>query len=302
MTAFRRAVSPRTRALPRVRLAVTMVACLLLAAACGSKVETGGTSGNALEEAKKAKSVEVGFANERPYAYDDNGKLVGQAPAISGYIFEQLGGIQLKQRLFDFGSLIPALNSGRVDVVTAGMFITPERCKQALFGNPEYIAKTALLVKKGNPKGMSNLDAVAKDKGVKLAVMNGAAEGDEAKAAGIPESQIQIVADQQGGLDAVKSGRADAFALTSISLRALVKADSSVELTEPFIPVVNGKEQFGVGAAVFNKGDVELRDAYNAELKKLIESGKWLELVEPYGFTKAEMPAADSTADEYCKG
>jgi polar amino acid transport system substrate-binding protein len=100
----------------------------------------------------------------------------------------------------------------------------------------------------------------------------------------------------------VKSGRADAFALTSISLRALAKEDSSVEVAEAFIPVVDGKEQIGAGAAVFRKDDTQLRDAFNAELKKLLASDKWLELVEPYGFTEAEKPDPSLTAEKLCQG
>lgn len=303
MTRNVRARSARPHRARRFGATAAVAAALVVAAACGTtQAGSGAPKGDALKEAKDSKSVNVGFANERPYAYKDGDELVGEAPAISGYIFDKIGGIKLEPRLFDFGSLIPALNSGRVDVVTAGMFITPERCQQALFGNPEYIATTALLVKKGNPEGLSDFESVAKKKSAKLAVMNGAVEVEQAKGAGVPESQLQVVADQQGGLDAVKSGRADAFALTSISLRALVKADSSVELAEPFIPVVDGKEQVGAGAAVFRKGDEELRDAYNAELKKLIESGKWLDLVKQYGFTEAEMPKPDATAEEFCKG
>lgn len=291
---------PRRR---RVALVTAMAGSLIALSACGTA--DGGAEGDtssALEKLKEEGEVNVGFANERPYAYRDGDELVGEAPAISGYIFDQLGGIEMKPRLFEFGSLIQALSANRVDIVTAGMFITPERCEQAAFGNPEYVATTALLVEKGNPAGLTDYASVADNGDVTLAVMNGAVEVEQAKANGIPEGRLQIVADQQSGLDAVKSGRADAFALTSISLRALAKADSKVEVAEAFVPVVDGKEQLGVGAAVFRKGDDELREAYNAELKKLIESGKWLELVEPYGFTESEMPDLEMTAEDFCKG
>jgi polar amino acid transport system substrate-binding protein len=288
----------------RVRTAGGMVAALFLAAACsttdGGSGQTAGAD-STLDRVKDSGEVKVGFANERPYAYRDKGELVGEAPAVHSYIFEQIGGIELEPNLFDFGSLIQALNSRRVDVVTAGMFITPERCEQAAFSNPEYVATTALLVPAGNPKNLSDYASVAAG-GATLAVMNGAVEVDQAKSNGIPQNQLQVVADQQSGLDAVKSGRADGFALTSISLRALAASDSSVEVAEAFIPVVDGEEQIGAGAAVFRKEDTELRDAFNEELRKLLDSDKWLELVEPYGFTEAEKPDPDLTAEQLCQG
>lgn len=287
----------------RTLLAAVLVLSFTALTGCGQGAQ--GTSTNAastLDRLKESKQVSVGFANERPYAYLDGDKLVGQAPALSRYIFDQIGGIQLEPRLFEFGSLIQALNSNRADVVTAGMFITPARCKQADFGNPEYVATTALLVKKGNPLGLSDYASVAKNGQATLAVLNGAVESGQAKANGVPADRLQVVADQQSGLDAVKSGRAQAFAATAPALRTAVATDPSLEVLEGFVPVVDGKKQFGVGAAVFRKGDNALRQAYNAELKKLIESGKWLELLAPYGFTKAEMPDPSMTADQYCQG
>ena len=281
-----------------------MVVALGALAACsstepGTGAATGGDS--TLDRVKADGVVQVGFANERPYAFREDGELVGQAPAVHGYIFDQIGGIELEPNLFEFGSLIQSLNSERVDVVTAGMFITPERCEQAAFSNPVYVATTALLVSAGNPKGLTDYASVA-DSGAVLAVMNGAVEVEQARANGIPDDRLQIVPDQQGGLDAVKSGRADAFALTAISLRALAENDAGVEVAEAFIPVVDGEEVLGAGAAVFRQGDDELREAFNAELAELIESDKWLELVEPYGFTEAERPDPDLTAEDLCQG
>jgi polar amino acid transport system substrate-binding protein len=295
----------RIAAKPRFRLAIVgVLAAAALASGC-SKTETGSGApsggGSTLDNVQEEGSINVGFANERPYAYREGDELLGEAPAIHSYIFDKIGGVELEPNLFEFGSLIQALNAGRVDVVSAGMFITPERCAEAAFSNPEYVASTALMTEKGNPEALSDYDSIVSS-GVTLAVLNGAVEAADAKGSGVSDDQIQIVADQQSGLDAVKSGRADAFALTGISLRALAETDPSVEVQEGFIPVVDGEEVIGAGAAVFRQEDDELREAFNAELAKLIESGEWLELVEPYGFTEAEMPDPSLTAEELCKG
>lgn len=285
-----------------VAAAVLFTASVLLAA-CTSTSDTGSSgSGSKLDSVKEDGTITVGFANEQPYGFQEGGDLVGEAPAVQGEVFSRVGEVEIDGRQFDFGSLIPALNAGEVDVVTAGMFITAERCKQAAFSNPVYVANTALLVKKGNPKSLSDFKSVA-NKGAKLAVMNGAVEVKQSRAAGVKKGQQQIVADQQGGLDAVKSGRVDAFALTDISLNWLAKDDDSIAVTESFTPVVDGEEQVGAGAAVFREEDSELREAFNSELKALLEEdGAWLELVEEYGFTEDNKPDPDMTADQFCKG
>lgn len=279
-----------------------VLAVAMLTACSSTEPGTGAAKGGTLQKVKDDKKINVGFANERPYAYRDGGKLLGEAPAIHGYVFNQIGGVKLKPNLFEFGSLIQALNANRVDVVSAGMFITPERCKEADFSNPEYVATTALLTKKGNPNGLSDYKSVMKS-GDKLAVMTGAVELDQSQGVGVPKKQLQIVPDQQSGLDAVKSGRADAFALTAISLRALAKSDSAVQVQKAFVPVIDGKEQIGAGAAVFRKGDDKLREAFNAQLKNLLaDDGKWLSLVKQYGFTEAEKPDPSLTAEKLCQG
>jgi polar amino acid transport system substrate-binding protein len=38
--------------------------------------------------------------------------------------------------LTEWGSLIPGLNAGRFDIITAGMYITPKRCKNVAFTDP----------------------------------------------------------------------------------------------------------------------------------------------------------------------
>lgn len=276
----------------------------LLAACQQTDPETGAATGtgSTLQKIKDAGKVTVGFANEEPYAYRDGGQLKGEAPAIHGEIFKRIGDIQLEGKLFEFGSLIPALNAGRVDVVTAGMFITPERCQQASFSNPEYVVPTAFLVKSGNPENLTDYQSVI-DSGAELAVLNGAVEVDQAKGAGVPEGQLLIVNSQQAGLNAVKSGRAAALSLTSISVNSLAEDSSGVEVAEAFTPVVDGKEQIGAGAAVFRQDDTDLLDEFNKHLKDILsEEGTWLSLVEPYGFTETEKPPADLTAERLCQG
>src|SRR5699024_10401260 len=121
---------------------------------------------------------------------------------------------------------------------------------QAAFSYPELVYKTALLVPKGNPKDLHNLKDV-KEASANLVTEGGAIEAGYAKKLGI---KSQTVGSPQDGLRAVESGQADAFALTAISLRKMVKqqnAGDKVEVTDAFTAVVDGKLQIGAGAAVF---------------------------------------------------
>lgn len=298
-----------TKLRPRLLRAagVAAAAATLVLASCTTTAEPGGggSEGGAstLDKVKEAGTINVAFAAEEPYGFLDGDELVGEAPALHTEIFDRIGGIELEGKQFEFNSLIQALKAGNVDAVSAGMFVTPERCKEGAFSNPEYVAKTALMVKKGNPLNLTDFASVADNDEARIAVMRGAVEADQAEELGIPGGRTEEVADQASGIDALNSGRADAFALTDISLNWAAKDRDDVEVTESFTPVIDGEEQLGVGAAVFRKGDDELREAFNQELKALLEEdGAWLSLVEEYGFTEENKPDPSMTAEQFCEG
>ncbi|WP_339153088.1 ectoine/hydroxyectoine ABC transporter substrate-binding protein EhuB [Streptomyces sp. F41] len=273
-----------------------------LLTAC-SKTDAGAATGaGALDKLREQGFVRVAYANEAPYGYMEGKELKGEAPTLHREIFKALGVDELKPTLSEWDGLIPGLQAGKYDVVSAGMAITPERCGNAIFSEPEFISPTALMVRKGNPKNITDL-ASAKEAGITVGVMSGAVEGGYAKGAGIPEGKIKTLQKPQDGADAVKGGRVDAFLLTGISLRWLAKTNPGTEVTEPFVPQIDGKAQFSPGGAVFRKGNEDLRDSFNRELKKIVsDSSRYVQLLEPYGFGKSEIPPEDLKTADLCKG
>ncbi|TYK47752.1 ectoine/hydroxyectoine ABC transporter substrate-binding protein EhuB [Actinomadura decatromicini] len=289
-----------------LRTAVLLSAAVPLAAAGCSTTdpEEEKKGGGTLQKAKDAGSITVGFANEAPYGYTDkSGKLTGEAPELARVIFKQLGIDDVKGVQVDFGGLIAGLNARRFDTIAAGMFITPERCASAAFANPEYVAKSAFMVKQGNPKGLKNAADPAKT-GARVGVMTGAVEAGYAEKSGVKKGNIKTFADQPSAFEGLKAGRIDCIWLTRISLADLLSKHEGqgFEVTEPFVPVVDGKEQFGAGAFAFRKADADLLNAWNGELDKLKQQNKLLPILQPFGFTQAEMPAAGDTAAKFCQG
>lgn len=158
-----------------------------LLSAC-SKTDAGSADGaGALEALRKQGFVRVAYANEAPYGYMEGKQLKGEAPTLHREIFKALGVDELKPTLSEWDGLIPGLQAGKYDVVSAGMAITPERCANAIFSEPEFISPTALMVKKGNPKKVTDL-ASAKAAGIVVGVMSGAVEGSYAEGAASPRT------------------------------------------------------------------------------------------------------------------
>jgi polar amino acid transport system substrate-binding protein len=296
----------RREMLTRVGVIGAMASMGPVLAACGGVTESGSAAkGGTLEAAKKSGTIRVGFANEAPYDFaDPSGKLTGEAPEVARAILKELGIPNLEGVLTTFDSLIPGLKAKRFDIVAAGMFITPERCAEVLFSNPDYAAPSALAVPKGNPKNLQNYDDVAKS-GASLGVLSGAVEAGYATDAGVDKSKLKTFPDQVSMIEGLKANRVDAFALTSISIRQALKTSGGgkVEMATPFFPVVGGKKQIGAGGYGFRKGDEAFRDAFNAKLTELQQRDGVLPIVEKFGFGKPEVDAAkDLTADGLCKG
>jgi polar amino acid transport system substrate-binding protein len=260
--------------------------------------------GGTLENARKAGTIKVGIAGEAPYGFtDSSGKVTGESVEVARAVLKGMGINDVAATQVGFDSLIPGLNAKQFDMVTAGMFINPTRCGNAAFSDPDYTAPTAFLVPAGNPKGITSFDD-AKAKGIKLAVLSGAVEQGYATDSGVPAAQVQALGTQNDLLQAVAAGRVDAAALTNISLNDVKakNAGAAVEVTTGFFPTINGKQTVSAGAFVFRKGEDALVAAFNAELKKLHDSGEWLKIAQPFGFSKDNVPGADVTTQRLCSG
>jgi len=272
-------------------------------AGCGGSTSTSGES--LLDQARKAGYIRVGFANEAPYGYaDSSGKLTGEAPTVAGAIMKKLGVPSLQGVLTEFGALIPGLTANRFDIIAAGMFITPQRCNAILFSNPDYIAAEALAVKAGNPHHLTDYKSLAANPHVVVGAESGAVEGPWMEQSGVPSSKIQHFPDGPTGIQALASGRVDAFALTAISLEYLIKTGGyrNLEVTSPFVPVIGGQKKLTAGGYGFRKSEASLVTQFNKQLAAMQQSGELLKLVEPFGFTGVTVTGAyQVTAAQVCK-
>ncbi|MGP3697140.1 ectoine/hydroxyectoine ABC transporter substrate-binding protein EhuB [Rhodobacter sp. NSM] len=251
-----------------------------------------------LDRIKEQGFVRIGFANEAPFGYaTPDGKLTGEAPEVARAVLARMGITEVDGVLTEFGSLIPGLRAGRFDIIAAGMFINPKRCEQIAFSEPSYGIGQAFLVKAGNPQGLTDYASVAANPDVKLAVMAGAAEGDYARTAGVADGQIVTLPDQASLLAAVTAGRADAAALSALSIADMATKAEGVEATKPF-GEVDGASVKGHGAFGFRKEDTALYEAFNTELKAFLGTPEHIALVEPFGFGEDYLP--NLTMEELC--
>jgi len=282
----------------RSRSSLLVVLVAWLAASCGDGAPT-------LEKIQRRGTVRVGYANEAPYGYLDSetGKITGEAPSIARVILENLGVERMEPVVAEFGALIPGLLAGRFDVIAAGMYITPERCSQIRFSDPTYRIGEAFIVARDNPLDLHSFEDIAAVE-AELGVVGGTVEHGYARDVGVPEDRIHLFPSNATALDAVRSGRIDAFAATVLTVNDLLRKadDPAIARAEPFHdPVIDGEEQRGYGAFGFRKADTELVEAFNRELDAFLGTEEHLELVRPFGFGESTLPG-DVRASELCGG
>jgi len=277
---------------------------LALSAAGLSCCIAGQASAETLKQIKDHGYVRIAVANEIPYGYiDPSGNAKGAGPDVAKQVMKQLGVKDIQWVATNFGSLIPGLLANRFDMVAAEMAVLPPRCKQVIFSEPDSSYGEGLLVAKGNPDKLHSYEAFAKN-GKKVAIMAGADQLDMLQALKVPSGQMVTISSNADAISTVSTGRAAAYAATSLTVGQLASKSDKVEAAANFKdPVVNGKTARSWGAFAFSKDSKELRDAFNKQLAKFKKTPAWSKIMTEYGFTAADNKASfEKTTRKLCAG
>lgn len=267
---------------------------------------TGGLASQAsaasLQEIKDRGTVRIAVANEIPYGYMDlSGEAKGVGPETAQHIMEQLGIKEIEWVTTNFGSLIPGLQANRFDMVSAEMAILPQRCKEVLFSEPNSSYGEGLLVAQGNPDNVHTYEDFAKsDK--KVAIMAGADQLEMLQALGVPGERMVTISNNADAISTVSTGRAAAYAATSLTVSELAKKSDKVEAAKEFTdPVIDGVPARSWGGFTFSQDSKDFRDAVNVELAKFKKTDAWGEILAQYGFSEADAKESfNKTTEQLC--
>lgn len=278
----------------RAIFSTILIGLLLLGA--GTTAQAQGT----LDRIKKEGVVRIGFANEAPWSFaQSDGTIAGADYDLATLVFNKLGVANLEGVLTKFGSLIPGLKANRFDLVVAGFYIRPARCEQVAFSEPTVGVGDAIVVKAGNPKKISSYKSVIADPNIKLGGVVGAATAQNAKNAGVPDSQLTMFPDFVSAVSALKAGRVDGALQTAVTAQTTVKNsnDPTIERALPFEQaVINGKPTINYAGFAFRPEDADLVTAFNAELAKVLGSPEHLKVLEKYAISPNEISQGMTTA------
>ncbi|HJE51817.1 MAG TPA: glutamate ABC transporter substrate-binding protein [Tessaracoccus flavescens] len=180
----------------------------------------------------------------------------------------------------------PFIEQGQVDIVVATYTINDKRKEVIDFAGPYYIAGQSFLVPKGNPKGITGVDAVGD---AKICTVTGSTSEKNIK----EHTDNVITVDKYSDcLEPIRTGQADALTTDNVILAGLVSQNGDE------FEVVNGtftEEPYGIG---LKKDDDDFRTFINDTLEAAYEDGRWEKAWKDTAGTVLDTPEAPSV-DRY---
>jgi len=220
-------------------------------------------------------------ATIEPFSFQADGKLTGLDIELSRLIGQRLG---KKIEIIDmsFESLIPALQSGKIDFALSNFNVTEERKKLVNFSMAYVENDISALVRQLPSSGSAaekqdaKLASVADLKDKRIGVLVGSAH-DTYATKNFPEATILQYKSPADVALAVKTGKVDAALFDAEPLREIMRQDGSLGL------LGDSLFDFDVGVG-FNKNNPALRDQFNRFLAEIKQNGvhkdminRWME-------------------------
>ena len=152
-------------------------------------------------------------------------------------------------------ALIPGLAAGSIDVVAAGVSITPERAARVEFTKPYYTAGLSMIVKKSDAKKYPDFKSLAN---AHVAVQIGTTGAEKAKS--IPGAAVQTFNGTNEAFMALQIGHVSAVIHDRPVLAYFMKMQPRAAKSLQLQPVLEDSQQYGFAV---KKGNKELLDALN---------------------------------------
>ena len=239
--------------------ALTVLAMVALLAACGKK--------------ESVKYLVMGTNAEFPPFETRGGEkgadVVGFDVEVAKAIAAKVG-LPLKIEDMKFDSLLPALSGGKVDLVLAGMTITPERAQNVDFSAPYYKATQVVLLLAGGPIPEKKEDL----KGMKIAVQLGTT-GDGLAAEITGQENVRQFTSAMDAIVEMMNTKVDAVIIDEQP--AIQFANKNPELM--LIRLAFDDEFYGVAV---KKGNAELLAKVNEALAEIQADGRYDQFVEQW--------------------
>jgi polar amino acid transport system substrate-binding protein len=260
-------------------LVLLIIACAgLLIAAKGIREDL--TSQSTIEQVLQRGVLRVGMSTFVPWAMKDKqGNLVGFEIDVAKRLAQDMG-VKVEFVQTNWSGILPALLTGKFDIIIGGMGITPERNLKVNFSIPYEYTGMSIVASKKLAKGFKSLSDFNKP-GVSISARIGTTAAAAAKKYA-PNAKLKLFDDESKAVQELLNGRVHAL-IASAPLPAYQALEYPDKL---FLPIKEDFTREPIGFAVV-KGDVDTLNFLNSWITVVDEEG-WLKERKHYWFATKE--------------
>ncbi len=241
----------------KILLVLTLFVGILMVS-CGKK-----------EEANGKKVVIVGTNAEfPPFEFLEGDKVTGFDIELLTEV-SKIAGFEIEIKNQSFDGLLPALQSGKIDLIVSGMTVTDERKKAVNFTDSYYTASQVIIVANNNEAVKGFEDLKGKNVGVQLGTTG---DLEVSKMVDVTNTKFNNGSE---AILALKSNKVDAVVIDNEPAKNFVKNNDGLKVVDAGAI----KEDY---AMAISKDNQELLNSINAALKQLKENGKYDELMKKW--------------------
>ena len=203
-----------------------------------------------------------------PYeSTDDSGNVVGIDADIAAAIAEKLG-LKLQIDDMDFDGALAAPQSGKSDIVMAGVTVNEDRLLTLDFTESYATGVQVVIVPEGSDVTLDNLgeQQIGTQRGTTGYIYCTDDYG---------EDHVVAYDDAIAAVKALNNGQIDCVVIDSAPAQELVKANPGLTILDTEYVT----EDYAIGVA---KGNTALLDAVNGALKELVEDGTVQSIIDKY--------------------
>jgi len=233
-------------------------------------------SGRDLQDVLNSGTLRVGLTLFAPWAArGTDGEIVGFEADVARQLAADMG-VKAELLTYDLERLIPALESGEIDLIAAGLAITPERALHVNFSDPYAESGITLATHLGRTAGIDDIAAL-NDAAVTIAAVDGSVAVALARRLW-PRARLTVFASPEAASEALLAGEVHGYLEDEPVPTFLALENPTVVDVPTTRPLLASRVGFAV-----NKGDPDFLAFLNAWIHAR-EADTWLPTTSSYWF------------------
>ncbi|WP_291327582.1 transporter substrate-binding domain-containing protein [Desulfovibrio sp. UCD-KL4C] len=231
---------------------------------------------SALETIQKKQTLRVGFSTFKPWAMkDNNGEFIGFEIDVAKRLAEDMG-VKIRFIPTKWDGIIPALLTGKFDIIIGGMGITPKRNLKVNFSDPYEFTGMSIIASKSAAPNKKSLEDF-NNKNTKVSVRLGTTAEKAAKNF-LPKATLLKFSDEAASIQELLNGKVACL----IASNPLPETLAQKYPQKLYLPLKGDFTKEPIGFAV-RKGDPDFLNYLNNWIKVTNSEG-WLEARFNYWF------------------